>query len=398
MAEAELAEEAADKQDYDRSFRPDVEGLRAVAVGVVVLFHAGVPGFGGGYVGVDIFFVISGFVITKLLLRMVEKSGRPRFGEFYARRARRILPAAALVALIAVFAAYKWLGFIRGNETADDARWAAVFLANNHFASTATNYFQSELPPSPLQNYWSLGVEEQFYVVYPAMMTLVCFIARRVPIRTKLLVATGVVFVVSFAWSVHYTAVNGAGAYFSITTRAWELALGGFVASGTATWSKLKPTAAAVGAWTGVAAIAIAATQYSSSLQYPGWVAIVPVGGTALVIAGGVAAGRFGPEFLLGTPPFRWIGKLSFSIYLWFWPVFTIAAENTSNPLSSVHRLVLVAVSVAGAAVTYGLIENPIRTSKRLAKSRALSIGLGLMLVAVMLLVASYEIHTHQGL
>src|ERR1017187_1261416 len=153
MAEAELAEEAADKQDYDRSFRPDVEGLRAVAVGVVVLFHAGVPGFGGGYVGVDIFFVISGFVITKLLLRMVEKSGRPRFGEFYARRARRILPAAALVALIAVFAAYKWLGFIRGNETADDARWAAVFLANNHFASTATNYFQSELPPSPLQNY-----------------------------------------------------------------------------------------------------------------------------------------------------------------------------------------------------------------------------------------------------
>jgi peptidoglycan/LPS O-acetylase OafA/YrhL len=120
MTKAEAGQKATNERDHDRSFRPDVEGLRAVAVGAVVLFHAGVPGFGGGYVGVDVFFVISGFVITRLLFRMVEKSGRPRFAEFYARRARRILPAAALVALLASFAAYKWLGFIRGNETADD--------------------------------------------------------------------------------------------------------------------------------------------------------------------------------------------------------------------------------------------------------------------------------------
>jgi peptidoglycan/LPS O-acetylase OafA/YrhL len=390
--------QSADERDHDRSFRPDVEGLRAVAVCVVVLFHAGVPSFGGGYVGVDVFFVISGFVITKLLLRQVEKSGRPRFGEFYARRARRILPAAALVALFAVFASYKWLGFIRGNETADDARWAAVFLANNHFGSTATNYLQAELPPSPLQNYWSLGVEEQFYVLYPATMALVCVIARRLPIRTKMLAATGTVFVVSYAWSVHYTAVNGAGAYFTTTTRAWELALGGFMACSTAMWSKLRPTAAAVVAWTGVAAIAIAATQFSSSMQYPGWVAIVPVGGTALVIGGGVSAARGGPEFLLGTGPFRWIGKLSFSIYLWFWPVLTIATQDASNPLSWTQRLVFIALSVAGAAVTYFLIENPIRNSKRLAKSPVLSIALGLGIVAVTLFVATYEIHTHYGL
>jgi peptidoglycan/LPS O-acetylase OafA/YrhL len=280
----------------------------------------------------------------------------------------------------------------------NDARWAAVFLANNHFASTATNYFQSELPPSPLQNYWSLGVEEQFYLVYPATIAIVCLVARRIPIRTKMLVVTGVVFVVSLGWSVHYTAVNGPAAYFSITTRAWELALGGFVASGTVIWSKLKPTVAAVVAWAGVAAIIVAATRFSSLLQYPGWVAIIPVGGTALAIAGGVAAGWFGPEFLLGTAPFRWVGKLSFSIYLWHWPVLTIAAQDASTPPSLAKKLLLVAVSVAAAAFTYGLVENPIRTSKRLAKSPPLSIVVGLTIIAVMLLVTTYEIHVHQGL
>jgi peptidoglycan/LPS O-acetylase OafA/YrhL len=172
-------------QDHDRTFRPDVEGLRAVAVAVVVLYHAGVAGFGGGYVGVDVFFVVSGFVITKLLLGQMEQSGRPRLAEFYGRRARRILPAAGLVGLVAVLAAYKWLGFIQGNETADDARWVAVFFANNHFASEGTNYFQSQLPPSPLQNYWSLAVEEQFYVVYPTALLLLGLLARKVPIRTR---------------------------------------------------------------------------------------------------------------------------------------------------------------------------------------------------------------------
>ena len=151
----------------DRRFRPDVEGLRAVAIGFVVLYHAGVPLVSGGYIGVDVFFVISGFVITGLLLRERQVNGSTSIVSFYARRVRRILPAATLVIISTVVLAYVALGVVSGNNTADDGRWAAVFLANFHFESVGTNYFTALRPPSPLQNYWSLSVEEQFYLVYP---------------------------------------------------------------------------------------------------------------------------------------------------------------------------------------------------------------------------------------
>jgi peptidoglycan/LPS O-acetylase OafA/YrhL len=390
-----LSPRVASAADHDRNFRPDVQGLRAVAVAVVVLYHVGVPGIGGGYVGVDVFFVISGFVITKLLLRQSERTGRPRFAEFYARRARRILPAAGLVALVALFATYKWLGFIQGDYVASDTRWVAVFLGNVHFSSVGTNYLQSQLPPSPLQNYWSLAVEEQFYVVYPAAMALICILARGISLRTKMMIFTGAVFLVSFAWSAYYTAIDPTGSYFSTTTRAWELALGGFVAAGTFIWGKLARPAASAVAWAGIAAIAVSVTVFSTTIQYPGWLAIVPVGGAALAIAGGVNAGRTGPEVILGTLPFLWIGDLSFSIYLWHWPILTIANEDATKPLRGVDKFLLVVAITALSAVTYYLYENPIRRSKRLGKTPWLSIAVGLVIVAVMLGVATWEIHAH---
>ena len=205
----------AARPPLDRDFRPDVEGLRAVAVATVVLFHAGVPGFSGGYVGVDVFFVISGFVITKLLLRQVERRGRPVFSEFYARRARRILPAAGLVVVGTLLASYTMLGFIRGNEVADDSRWVAVFLGNYHFAAEGTNYFQSQLPPSPLQNYWSLAVEEQFYIVYPALVAVTVLVLRRYSVAAKLTVLTVAIMAASLAWSIYYTSTDPTGAYFA---------------------------------------------------------------------------------------------------------------------------------------------------------------------------------------
>ena len=348
--------------------------------------------------GVDVFYAISGYVITNLLLRQVGRYGRPHFAEFYARRARRILPAAGLVALGTVIASYALLGFIRGNEVADDARWIAVFLGNNHFASVGTNYFQSEMPPSPLLNYWSLAVEEQFYVAYPAAIAVLVVLARRLPIRTKLMVFTGATFVVSFIWSVHYTSVNSASAYFSIWTRAWELALGGFVAASSPLWARLPSAMGAVVAWSGLAAIAVGVVSFSSATLYPGWAAIVPVGGAALTILGGVRANRFGPELLLGTRLFRWVGKLSFSIYLWHWPVLTIGAQAASRPLSLGRRLALAAASVAGAAITFYCLEDPVRRSKWLAKHPLVSIGMGLLIVGLVLGVATLEIHLHQTL
>ena len=385
----------ASPEPVERSFRPDVEGLRAISILLVVLDHAGMPGFGGGYVGVDVFFVISGFVISGLLLREVDRFGRPRFGHFYARRAKRILPAASLVTVLTVVATYNLLGFIRGNYVADDARWVAVFLGNVHFAAVGTNYFQSQLPVSPLQNFWSLAVEEQFYVVYPAAILVVTLVWRRWDVRRKLMLFTGVVVVLSLTWSIHSTAVDGASAYFSIWTRAWELALGGLVASGAVLWSRVRPRISMFISWAGIAAILFAATQFSSATVYPGWLAAIPVGGAALVILGGTTSRTMGAEMILGRRLPGLIGKLSYSIYLWHWPLLIIVAQNAGKPLTLGQGLACVGASVVAAGITYRALENPIRYSKWLAKSWTRSVALGVLIIGAVVAFSSYEIHAH---
>ena len=199
----------------DRAFRPDVEGLRAVAVLLVVLYHAGVGKLGGGYVGVDVFFVISGFVITGVLFRERVTAGTTSLLGFYARRCRRILPAATLVLVCTVVASHLVLGAAAGVRSADDAKWAAVFLANFHFASVGTNYLAAQLPPSPLQNFWTLSVEEQFYLVFPTLFLMVAGLRLRLTLRTRLLVVLGAISVCSLSWSIIQTASNPNFAYFS---------------------------------------------------------------------------------------------------------------------------------------------------------------------------------------
>ena len=199
----------------DRRFRPDVQGLRAIAVTLVLLFHAHVPGIGGGYVGVDVFFVISGFVITGVLLRERVSTGSTSIASFYARRVRRIIPAATLVIVVAVLASYVVLGPVSGAQTASDARWASFFLINVHFANTGTNYLASQLPPSVLQNYWSLAVEEQFYLVYPTIFLAIAGLSLQLSLRRRLAIVLGGAAVLSFAVSVVQTSNNPTAAYFS---------------------------------------------------------------------------------------------------------------------------------------------------------------------------------------
>src|ERR1017187_7846822 len=262
-------EEAGTAPD-DRRFRPDVEGLRAVAVLLVVLYHASVPRLTGGYVGVDVFFVISGFVITGLLLRERKGAGRTSILDFYARRCRRILPAATVVILVTVVFSYVVLGVVSGNSTADDGRWAAAFLANFHFEALGTNYLDVFRPPSPLQNYWSLSVEEQFYVVYPTLFLLVARAKGRLSLRARLAITLSLVIVASYWLSVVQTASHPTSAYLSTLTRAWQLALGALVAVGTS-WLKHVPRpAAAVLTWAGLAAILFAAFTFNAHTAYPG--------------------------------------------------------------------------------------------------------------------------------
>ncbi len=378
----------------DRKFRPDVEGLRAVAVLLVVLYHAGVPRLTGGYVGVDVFFVISGFVITGLLLRERSGTGRTSILGFYARRVRRILPAATLVILATVAAAYVVLGVVSGNSVADDGRWAAVFLANFHFESVGTNYLTASLPPSPLQNYWSLSVEEQFYVVFPTLFLVVARLRGRLSLRTRLSVALGVVIVASYWLSVAQTASHPATAYFSPFTRAWELALGALVAVST-TWLKHLPArVAALLTWAGLAAIVYSAFAFDAQTAYPGSLVAIPVVGAGLIIAGGVAVPRWGVESVLGTGPAQWLGKRSYSLYLWHWPILVIAAEQvdkTSLPVGD--NLILVVIAVLLSMATSHVVENPIRHWRLPTRTSVLA-GVALVLATVLALSLAIAVET----
>jgi peptidoglycan/LPS O-acetylase OafA/YrhL len=367
----------------DRPFRPDVEGLRAVAIALVVLYHAGFPGVGGGYVGVDVFFVISGFVITGLLLRERAGTGRTSILGFYARRCRRILPAATLVLLVTVVATYLLLGSVSGNATGDDARWAAVFLSNFHFKSLGANYFTSQGLPSPLQNFWSLSVEEQFYIVYPTFFLLLIHFGRRASTRRYLAFALGVVIAASYILSVVLTRSHPNAAYFSPLTRAWELALGALVAVATTRLKRIPARAAAVLTWGGLAAIACSALVFKTHTPYPGSLVAVPVVGAALVIAGGAAMPGSGAEKLLGLSPFRWLGKRSYSLYLWHWPILVIAVEHSgkrSLPLKDNLALVLLALVISMAS--YRWVENPVR-HWRLPSWKSVSAGVALVLAVV---------------
>ncbi|HEX6701459.1 MAG TPA: acyltransferase family protein [Gaiellaceae bacterium] len=330
--------------------RDDIQGLRAFAVLLVVLGHAGVPFLPGGFVGVDVFFVLSGFLITGLLLAEAERRGTISIAGFYARRARRILPAAALTLLVTDVAAHHLLNFLRAREVVSDSLWAAAFGANVHFAREGSDYFAQAQPPSPLLHFWSLSVEEQFYVVWPTIVAL--FVLRR---RLPLLVVAATLGVASLAWSVHSTS---AAAYYSTAARAWELALGACLAIA-------RPRVPTLARWIGLAAIGVAAVGFSGATRFPGYAALLPAAGAALVIAAG--GGR-----LLSIAPLRYIGDRSYALYLWHWPVLVIAVQYVGHDLGVGVKLLLLVGAFGLSVVSYALFENPIRRAKLPARMGAL--------------------------
>jgi peptidoglycan/LPS O-acetylase OafA/YrhL len=373
-------------------FRKDIHGLRAVAVALVVLDHTNVPGLSGGYVGVDVFFVISGFVITGVLMRESYSSAPMILVRFYARRVRRILPAAGVVAVLTVIATYGILGFIRGYATGRDAVSVAFFIANYHFIDIGTDYALARTPPSLLQNYWSLAVEEQFYLVFPAVCLLAARLGRKYRFETKLTTALVVITAGSYLWSILLTSTNGTAAFFSSTARACELGVGCLTfLLGSRARRRLRVEFACVIGWLGVGLIAFSATQFDSRTHFPGALVAVPVVGTALVIISGPFPGPAGVARLLRTRCFQWIGSLSYSIYLIHWPVLTIADQNSATQLSGLERAGLVALTVVLSWLMYVLVEKPVRNSRYLARRPGLSLCIFPVFVIAILAVVLYQ-------
>jgi len=372
-------------------FRPDVEGLRAVAVVLVVLFHAGVSWLRGGYTGVDVFFVISGFLITGLLLREHEQRGRISLSGFYARRARRILPAAMLVIIATVVASYYIQNFIQYAKVAQDGRWTALFAGNIHFGTESAGYFQQSAAPSPLEHYWTLAVEEQFYVVWPALVLLVGAVLKRVPLRWRVTAVATCATVASFTWSLIQTHSSPTWAYFSPFTRGWELGIGAIAAALVPQFTRLPRVIGALLAYAGLGAIVAGALWFTSSTPFPGTAALLPVLGAAAVVVGGAAG--LGAGKLLGLRPVRSIGRVSFGWYLLhFPPMIILTGALWTHPLPVHENLVIAVATLAGAYLLYAVVERPIRRSVFLGYRPWLSIAMGVALFAAAFLV-SYLLH-----
>ncbi|MEY2513490.1 MAG: hypothetical protein QOJ89_848 [bacterium] len=376
-------------------FRPDVEGLRALAVGLVVLYHAGVPGIRAGYIGVDVFFVVSGFVITRLLVRERIATGRISLLGFYARRARRILPAATVVTIATVVATYKILGPFAGPQVASDGKWAALFSANLHFADLATSYLGSQQPPSPLQHMWSLGVEEQFYLAWPLLLMIV---ALRAPDGRAVLRRSGCLLVLivaaSYGWSIIATSQNATSAFYSPLTRGCELGLGALAAVMSPALRRLPDRLSAPLALVGLAGIVFSALYFTKQSRWPGALVAVTAVATALVIVAGSIKPASIVERMLGVRPVRWLGSRSYSVYLWHWPVLILAEERAGKPvLPLAQAAALVVAALVLAELSYRIVEHPIRSSRWLRSRPRVAVagGLSLSLLTFVLMVTLLE-------
>jgi peptidoglycan/LPS O-acetylase OafA/YrhL len=359
------------------AWRPDIQGLRAVAVTLVVLSHAGVSQLAGGYVGVDVFFVISGFLITSLLARELAATGGISIRRFYARRALRLLPASTLVAVVTLGGAWLFLSRIRFEEYAGDALGSLLYAINLRLAATETDYLSESTPPSPFQHFWSLAVEEQFYLLWPLLLLLSWRLTRGRP--RLLAVPLTVLCLASFWLSVSLTDPGPASwAYFGSHTRVWELGAGSLLALCAGRLARLPATASAAMTWTGLAAIALAAAWYDQDTPFPGHHALLPVLGAALVLAGG-AGNR-----LLAARPLTWLGGLSYGWYLWHWPVLLLGpyALNRPAPATVPLALALSGVALLLAWLTLHLVENPVRFHGALRARPGRGLGVGLVLSA----------------
>jgi len=346
-------------------YRKDIDGLRAIAILAVVAYHAGVPGVPGGFVGVDVFFVLSGYLITSLLFAEARKNKAISLRSFYARRIRRLLPALFVVVSVTSILGFFVLlpVFDQQQDLARSGIAAALYVSNFYFWLHSPGYFDQSSDLKPFLHTWSLSVEEQFYMVWPLIVLTVVGLARQRQwhLGRALLVITLSILVASLAWCVTQTQANPTAAFYLLPSRAWELATGATLALWLPKVTSKNPLVGGACSFVGVSAIVLAVVALSADMRFPGYLAALPVFGTALIVIGGHLAPTNPVQNGLSTRPMVFIGLLSYSWYLWHWPLLALTRAHQLEEANLSRDLIVAALSLLLAYASYRLVENPIR-------------------------------------
>ncbi|SHG86554.1 Peptidoglycan/LPS O-acetylase OafA/YrhL, contains acyltransferase and SGNH-hydrolase domains [Geodermatophilus nigrescens] len=350
--------------------RIEIQALRALAMSLVVLYHVVPLRVPGGYVGVDVFFVVSGFLITAHLLREVERTGRVRLAQFWARRARRLLPASLLVLVASAVATVVWVPQTYWQGWLREVGASALYVENWLLAGDAVDYLAHTNAASPAQHYWSLSTEEQFYLVWPLLVVAAAWVAVRAGVHRRL--AVGVLFgaltVGSFLYSLATTVSSPPDAYFTTPARAWEFGLGGLLALVAATPPEGREKLRTLVSWAGFGAIAYSAFAFTALTPFPGTAALVPVLGTVAVIWAGAPRWDWSPTTLADFGPVRFLGDVSYSAYLWHWPLVVILPFALGHEMGTTAKLAVLAATVVLGWATKVWVEDPVRTGTPLAR------------------------------
>ncbi len=355
------------------AIRYEIQGLRAVAVIGVLLFHLWPLRLPGGYVGVDVFFVVSGFLITDHLVREFERRGTVSLPAFWARRVRRLLPASLLVLAVTAVAVWLWVPLTRWAQFGAEIIASAFYVQNWALAAQSVDYMALSNVKSPVQHFWTLSVEEQFYLVWPVLLLAgwgAARLLRRRPLRgiTAIIAAATAA---SFAASILLTWSSPDVAYFSTFTRGWEFGVGALLALSLRRLPRpLQGGWASAGSWAGFAMIAAAMILFTGQTPFPSYTAALPALGTALVIAAGSPAGRGAPTALFRWRPVQLVGDVSYGTYLWHWPVIVIVPYAVGHPLNTLECIVIFIVSILLGWLSKVLVEDPARSSRWLAGGR----------------------------